>query len=206
MMRAPSVWSGRARKRRGLLGLSLALSILVTGCGSAKTSGIAGLHLDPGAGWATVPVSRVVAPGEVLAAWSGPEQSSLAVYRGLPIPAPNPEALASETVTRLGNLPGMSDVVGSTPTIAGIKAARVDAVGMGDGGALAPSGMGKPLALEGKPLIPTRKVMITFPRGGDTLTVVWHFPNAARSAIEPSITAALASATLEQAASQAHTY
>jgi hypothetical protein len=184
----------------------LLTSLVVTGCGPTTPLDKAGLSISPGAGWTSIPTSSVVAPGEVIAAWSGPENSSLTVYTGLPVPGPDPEGFAKETVTLLQNMPGITEATASAPTIAGGKAARVDVLGMGDGRSFAPSGMGTPIARDGKPPLPTRKVAITFLRPGDTLTIAWHFPESARATVEPFIAAALAGLSLKQNASSTHTY
>ncbi len=178
----------------------------VVGCGPSTPEGRAGFSIEPSPGWtkATQPVG--VVPGSIIASWSGPEGATLVAFSSLPIPAPNPEALGKELATRWLNLPGVNIEGQSVATYSGLKAARVEAVGPGTGGSFVPSGIGKPVPVEGKPLIPTRMVYVSFPRGSDTLTLVWHFPESARAAIEPQVESALHSVHVVDSPQSASSY
>ncbi len=59
-------------------------------------------------------------PGTPLAAWSGPDGSSLVAYRTLP--GASPEMLAEALGNRLENLPGLKLLVKRSETLAGLPA------------------------------------------------------------------------------------
>src|SRR5206468_136750 len=123
----------------------------------------------PPASWRRVDPSARMVPGLAMAAWTGPDGSSLVVYRTLPIPGGSAATIAEGLANRLENLPGLHIRVRRTETVAGTTAARVEVVGPGSGDAMAPSGAGTPIAPAGKPLTPTHQVTLGFVRPGDTL-------------------------------------
>jgi hypothetical protein len=132
-------------------------------------------------------------PGVALAAWAGPEDSSLVLYRTLPVPDGTAAKIAEALATRLENLPGLKIAVKRTENIADTTAARVEVVAPGTGDAIAPSGIGSPIAPEGKSLIPTREVTVGFVRPGETVFLTWHTPESSYQRIAPDIDATLKS-------------
>jgi hypothetical protein len=135
-------------------------------------------------------------PGTALAAWSGPEGSSLVVYRSLPFPDGTAAMIAESLANRLTNLPDLEVKVKRTEKVAGEPAARVEVIAQGNGDSLAPSGAGTPVSTTGKPLIATRQVTVGFPRQGGSLFLSWHMPESAYSRISPDIEAVLGSLQL----------
>lgn len=170
--------SDRARGIRAL-GLSAVVAGLVAGCEPGSPLAGAGVELRLPSAWRPVEPDTWPVPGVPLAAWSGPDGSSLVVYRALPIPGGRAEALAEELANRLTNLPGMKVLSARSETLSGMSAARVEAIAPGTGSALAPSGAGVPRNRDDRPLVPTRLVVLGFPRSADTLFLVWHRPASA---------------------------
>ena len=111
-----------------------------------------------------------------LAAWAGPDGSSLVLYRTLPAPGGSPAMIAEALANRLENLPELRLVVNRTEKVGETTAARVEVVAPGTGDALAPSGTGTPMAPAGKTLIPTREVTVGFHRPDATLFLTWDSP------------------------------
>jgi hypothetical protein len=102
------------------------------------------------------------------------------------------EALAN----RLTNLPELKLLARQTETVAGQPAARVEVVAPGTGDALAPSGVGFPIAPEGKTLASTHRVTLGFARSSGPLYLTWHMPEAVHDRIAPDIEAVLKSLKL----------
>jgi hypothetical protein len=128
-------------------------------------------------------------PGTPLAAWTGPDGSSLVLYRTLPVPGSTATMLAEAVGNRLESLPQTELVVKQITTVGSAHAARVEAVGPGTGDALAQSGLGLPVAPQGKSLVPTRQVNFVFPRPSETICLTWHLPQRAHKRIAPDIEA-----------------
>jgi hypothetical protein len=170
-----------------------ALMMLIAGCQRGGRIGQAGLALSPPASWRPVASAGKVVPGVPLAAWSGPDGSSLVLYRTLWVPGGTAEKLTEALANRLDNLPGLQLLVRRTETVAGAGAGRVEAVAPGTGDALAASGMGTPLQPDGKTLFPTRVVTLAFARPAETLYLTWHMPESSYPQIAPEIEATLAS-------------
>lgn len=170
----------------------------LSGCTEATPLAAAGVGLSLPAGWHAVDRSTWLVPGTPLAAWAGPGGSSLVVYRTLAIPAGRAEEVLTEQANRLVNLPELKVVGRRIETAGGLPAARVEAVAPGTGDALAATGMGTPSAPPGRALVPTRRVVITVPRAGDTLCFVWHAPESAAEALGAQVEAALSSLTIEK--------
>jgi hypothetical protein len=130
-------------------------------------------------------------PGVPLAAWSGSEGSSLVVYRTLPVPGGSAATITEGLANRLENLPGLQVRERRTETVAGLSAARVEVVAPGTGDALAPSGVGTPVAPAGKSLLPTRRVILGFSGPVETLYFTWHIPESSYDRIAPEVQATL---------------
>jgi hypothetical protein len=167
--------------------------VLVSGSGCLRAGRLPeqDVTLAPPVPWRPVPPSTWMVPGTPLAAWSGPDGASLVVYRRLPVPGGSAAMLADSIGIGLESLPEVRVVAKESTTIAGAAAARVEAVAPGTGDALAPSVLGKPVAPEGKALVPTRQVTIAFPRPSETVYLVAHMPETAHDQIAPQIDAAI---------------
>jgi hypothetical protein len=142
-------------------------------------------------------------PGEPLAAWAGPDGSSLSIYRALPDPDGSAEALVTGLANRLDNLPGVQIRERTTEAVAGTTAARVELVGPGTGDALAASGTGTPVAPDDTELVPTRQVTLGFIRPSGTLYLSWHLPESSYERIAPEIRATVKSLRLAASGMQA---
>ncbi|CAN5911633.1 hypothetical protein BH23PLA1_BH23PLA1_19820 [soil metagenome] len=170
----------------------IGLAILCPGCGhSAPRS-----DLVLSENWESAEPSQFLVPGEALAAWRGPEGSSLVIYRTLPAPGATAESLAKDLAHRLTNLPELRVESVGFQKIGGRRAARVEAVAPGTGDALAPSGLGKAIAPHGQTLIPTRRINLGFPEPDGPIWFSWHFPESAKETIQPQVEAALATIDL----------
>jgi hypothetical protein len=177
---------------------SLALLLgLMPGCSPKRPLDRAGITLSPEKSWHAQSRTTWMVPGTPLAAWSGPDGSSLVVYRTLWVPAGSAEMLAEALANRLGNLPGAKLLVKRTETVAGRAAARLELVAPGTGGALAASGLGTPIELPDKPLEPTRQLTLVFPRSKDTIYLTWHMPEKSHDRIEPEIRTTLQTLSFE---------
>ncbi|WP_148593245.1 type 2 periplasmic-binding domain-containing protein [Aquisphaera giovannonii] len=151
----------------------------------------AGFQVKPPDGWKAVERSRWLAPGTPLAAWAGPDNSSLVVYQTLPAPSDTAEVLAEAMANRLMNLPELTLTAKRTETIAGQAASRVEAVAPGSGAAFAPSGIGKPVAASGETLIPTHRVVVGFPRSDGPVFLAWHAPESSSARLLQDVEATL---------------
>jgi hypothetical protein len=101
--------------------------------------------------------------------------------------------IAEALANRLENLPELKVVVHRTEKVGETTAARVEVVAPGTGGALAPSGTGKPVAPAGQALVPTREVIMGFHRPDATLFLSWTAPETSYARIAPEIQATLES-------------
>ena len=133
-----------------------ALIAVIPGCKPGTLLERAGIRGCAPASWHSVLPATWMVPGTPLAAWSGPDGSSFAIYRTLWVPAGSPEMLAEALGNRLANLPGLKLLVKRSEAIAGIQAARLEVIAPGTGDALAPSGLGQPIQPPGKTLTPVR--------------------------------------------------
>jgi hypothetical protein len=165
--------------------------VLTLGCGPAGSEGFPGFELAPPATWRRVEPSAWMVPGVPLAAWSGPEGSSLVVYRTLPLPGGSAATIAEGLANRLENLPGLQVRERRTETVAGRSAARVEVVAPGTGDVLASSGVGTPVAPAGKSLTPTHQVTLGFVEPDRTLYFTWHIPESSYDRTAPEIQATL---------------
>lgn len=172
----------------GLIGL---LS-LGAGCGSNATLaglGVSGLH--PSKSWTAADPSSFVVPGRAIAAWRSPEGGSLVVLRALAAPRTNAAGLASELTTRLENLPELRIVKSSLRLVGGVRSAIVEIVAPGPGDALAPSGLGRPIAVDDRPLIPTRRIAVGIPGRNQTVWLIWHAPESAAASLSNEVESVL---------------
>ena len=173
-----------------LLSMTAAL-VLISGCQPAGPLARAGIDFTVPASWRPVKPTASRVPGVPLAAWAGPDGSSLVLYRTLPVPGGSPAMIAEALANRLENLPELRLVVNRTEKIGDTTAARVEVVAPGTGDALAPSGTGPPTAPAGKTLIPTRQVTLGFHRPDATLFLTWDSPESSYERIAAEIKATL---------------
>lgn len=175
---------------------AVALLVPVAGCGQSGWYGPMAVPVEPPSTWKRVEPTRWNVPGAAVAAWSGPDQSSLVVYQTLPTPGGTAAMLVESLANRMDNLPGVRIIERRTETVAGVEAARVELVAPGTGDALAPSGAGSFVAPEGRSLVATRQVTLGFPRDRRTIFVRWHAPESSYDRIAPDIAATLRSVRL----------
>jgi hypothetical protein len=143
-------------------------------------------------------------PGTPLAAWEGPQGSSLVVYRALPSPGGSAAATLVALANRLENLPGLTLREKRVESLGDTSAARIEVVAPGTGAALAPSGTGTPVAPPGKTLVPTRQIIVALVETEWTYYITWHVPESAYKQIEPDIKLTLES--LQRTSSGASAY
>jgi hypothetical protein len=130
-------------------------------------------------------------PGVPVAAWAGPDGSSLVLYRTPWVPGGTAEMLAEALGNRLENLPELRLLAKRVETAGGVPAARVEVVAPGTGAALAASGMGVPFAPPDTTLVPTRQLVLGFARTGETLYLAWHAPASSYDRLAPEIEATI---------------
>jgi hypothetical protein len=164
---------------------------LLPGCGPRAPLDRAGIAISPPGSWHVQARAKWMVPGTPLAAWLGPDGSSLVAYQTLWVPGGSAEMLAEALGNRLESLPELKLLVKRVETIAAVPAARVEVVAPGTGDALAPSGLGAPIEPTGKALIPTRQVTLAFARPSGTIYLTWHMPEASFDRIEPEIQTSL---------------
>ena len=165
----------------------------LSGCQPAEPLARAGITLAPPPSWRSVKPNASKAPGVALAAWSGPDGSSLIVYRTLPAPGGSATMIEEALVNRLTNLPGLELVAHRTETMGEMTAARVEVVAPGTGDALAPTGTGTPITPPGKTLFPTREVTMGVHRPDATLFLTWDVPESSYARVAHDIKATLES-------------
>jgi hypothetical protein len=184
----------RARVQIALAFSALAAVLVVfSGCQPAGPLERAGVAVTPPGSWQPVKPSSWMVPGVALAAWAGPDGSSLVLYHTPWVPGGSAEMLAEALGNRLENLPELRLLVKRTETAGGMPAARVEVVAPGTGDALAASGLGTPIAPPGKTLVPTHQVTLGFPRPAETLYFTWHVPESSFGRIAPEVEATIAS-------------
>jgi hypothetical protein len=180
------------RRVAGLFRLAAGCSLLlITGCGGTplERAGVSGLR--PSEGWTEVDPSRFAVPGRAIAAWSGPNGSSLVVAKLLAVPHASADTLTREMSARFENLPELRIVQASKKKIGGIESAYIEVVAPGTGDALAPTGLGKPIAPPGKELVDTRRISLGIPAASQTLWLIWHAPEASAGALTAEIEKAI---------------
>ena len=177
---------------RFLFKLTMLLAVM-PGCTPGTLLERSGVALKPPPSWKPMRPTKWLVPGTPLAAWSGPDGSSLVIYRTLWVPNGSAEMLLEAQGNRLENLPGTKVLAKRVETIAGVRAARIDLIAPGTGDAMAPSGLGEAIKPPDKALVPTRQVMLAFARPAETIYMTWHMPEGAYDRIEPDIRATLES-------------
>ena len=107
---------------------------VIPGCARGTPLERSGVAVTPPASWQQVRPTAWMVPGTALAAWSGPDGSSLVIYRTLWVPDGSAEMLLEGQANRLGNLPGAKLIVKRTETTAGgAPAARLELDCAGNG-------------------------------------------------------------------------
>jgi hypothetical protein len=172
--------------------LAIALT-LIGGCRPAGPLERVGITLSPPPSWRPAEPTATMAPGVQLAAWTGPDGSSLVLYRTLPAPGGSAKMIGEALANRLANLPGLKVMVHRTENVGEMTAARVEVVAPGTGNALAPSGSGPPTAPAGKSLVPTREVTLGFHRPNATLFLTWAIPESSYARLADEIKTTLES-------------
>jgi hypothetical protein len=184
----------------------LLCATLAEGCLPSGSPDGGGVTLTPPSHWrATDPSSRLV-PGRPVAAWSGPENSVLVVYKTLPMPGGTAAQAAHALATRLENLPGLTVVVNRTETIGGETLGRIEVVGPGTGDQLAPSSVGVAVAPPGQSLVPTRQITIFIVRPAETIQLSWSLPESAHEKLAADVQATLESIRFTPGASSWQSY
>ncbi len=173
-----------------IVGLILLASI-ASGCQPIGPLEGAGVGLSVPDGWKSVEPTRWQVPGRALAAWAGPDGSSFVMYQGLPTPRGSAATAAEGLVNRLTNLPELRILDRKEESLAGVPSVRIDLSAPGFGDAIAPSGVGVPMATEGKTLIPTRQATIVVSRNRGPLFLTWHAPESAWPRIDADIQSTL---------------
>ncbi len=173
----------------------LALAALLAGC-DGDPYPATGLRPEVPAGWSRWRGEPPMVPGTVVDAWrvptTGEADGSLIVFRSPYLPRTTAAQLVEQRRFLLLNLPetelldarvidvGGIDVGGID--LGGVAAAFVELRAAGTGSALAPTGLGRPVATGGETtLIPTRRLWVAMPldaaRG--TIEIVLHCPDGA---------------------------
>lgn len=152
--------------------------VFIAGCGVETPLQRAGVAVQVPQGWEPVAPETWPVPGTALAAWRGPNRSSLVIYTTLPIPKPNALALGREMTDRLLNLTGVEVEEQGSVTLYGNLAARVQARGPGLGDCFVATSAGKASVPDGKTLETTQRVIVAIPRQQSTINLVWHSPAA----------------------------
>jgi hypothetical protein len=189
----------RATVRIALI-LSITLAVAVPGCRPAGALERAGIEIAPPASWRPVKPSTWMVPGVPIAAWAGPDGSSLVLYRTPWVPGGTALMLAEALANRMENLPELRLLAKRTETTGGVPAARVEVVAPGTGAALAASGMGVPFAPPETTLVPTHQLVLGFPRPGETLYLAWHAPESSFRRLAPEIEATIKSLRFDSGA------
>jgi len=177
----------------------VALALSATGCGGPSPGATSSVQVDPGPGWTRISTTTPLVPGRCLAAWTGPDGSTLTLVRTLPIPRGTAEGLAAELSSRFENLPGMTREFAGVAKVGSVDAAKVVVVAPGTGGAIAASGLGTPIAPPGVTLIPTRRINLGFVRPDGAEWLIVHHPQPASPALTASIDAIVQGVTVRDA-------
>jgi len=163
--------------------VALALLLFLAGCGEDARARH-GYRVSVPAAWEPwrQPPAPVV-PGEVLEAYGVPAagtRGSLVVFRSGYVPETTAGQLLAATHYLLLNLPSLEIKAEREITVGGKPAVLVEVVADGTGGALAPTGLGKPVAPPRESLIRTRRVWVRVPRGPEDgmLEVFFHVPES----------------------------
>lgn len=167
-----------ARGFRAVQLLFLLILGAFAGCSGGTPMERAGIErLDVPAGWTPTSTESYRVPGVPLASWNGPDGGSFVVYRELSAPGDDPASLSRRVANRYLNFPGLKVISAGEVTFTR-PASRVEAVAPGTGAAFLPTGTGEPVASDGRPPIPTRRVLISVPMGEETVSFLWHAPES----------------------------
>jgi hypothetical protein len=142
---------------------------------------------QPGPEWTSVDPSAVVVPGDPLAAWTGPEECSLAIFRALPIPRPDAGALLADWANRLTGFPETRVLSQEVIRVRNRPAFRLEAVALGTGSKWAATSLGVSPSDPEKRLIPTRRVLVGIPEREGTYYVQWTYPERGQDRVKPAI-------------------
>ena len=112
---------------------------------------------------------------------------SFVVYRELSVTGTDAASIATRVANRYENFPGLTVISAKSTTYAGQSAARIEAVAPGTGAAFLPTGTGVPLASDGLAPVPTRRILISIPRGSETLSFLWHAPEEMAESLNTQI-------------------
>ncbi len=189
--------------RSGFVFASIILT-LTAGCSEQSFKSDVTLRCPPG--WTRELTTTVHFPGTLIEACKGPEGALLVVYRSLPIPDPDPEALSRDLANRLQNLPGLRLVQRDVKLIQSRKGAWVEVVAPGNTDGLAPSGTGVPIVVGSKTIVPTRQLLVGFPRAADTIWFRWTFPDSIEKTIRPQIADTLEAFQMSDPSAEPQTY
>jgi len=152
-------------------------------------------------------------PGETLEAYEVPppdpapgesraRPGSLVLFRSPHVPETTAAQLLTATHYLLLNLPSLRIESEREAQVGGAPAAIIEVVADGSGGALYPTGLGKPLPPPGEPgpAVPTRRIWVRIPRGAKrgVLEVFFHAPESVEKNLRPAWEAVLASLELRK--------
>lgn len=187
----------RFPRAKWLRGIGILLGAVAIGCEPGEPLQQAGVKVAVGKFWQPMGANHWKVPGQALAAWSGPQDSSFVIYQTMPVPGvPSSEVLSAALVNRLTNLPSLQILDHKPLTVGGIPAARIELVAQGFGDAIAPSGAGVPVSVDGKSLRPTRQTTVVISRRSSPLYLTWHAPESSWPEIAPEIDAILGKISL----------
>lgn len=193
--------------RLGRTGHALSLMVvLLSGCDPGDSRDTPIVSLSPPPGWSERPLTDYSVPGEPLAAWSGPDRSSIVVFRTLPVPYATASRLARGEVGRFEAYPGASQLRSQVITLpGGLEAGRIEAVAPGTGDALTPPVTGLAVNVDdpgsaegGQSLVPTRRITIVLPDPSGPIWIYWHFPESAHESMAPQVDAMIRTLSLER--------
>lgn len=168
------------------------LVLFCAGCGERSALDRAGISgLKPSSGWSATDPARFAVPGRAIASWTGPDGASLVAYGTIAAPRVSAQALLKEALVRFENLPEMRILESSTKKVGGVDAAYLEILAPGTGDELAPTGLGRPIAPEGKTLIPTKRISIGIPSPDRTIWLTWHCPESSSSTLKSEVESAI---------------
>ena len=167
-----------------------------------------GYGLDVPPAWKKWTGPQPTVPGDVLEAYEIPapepapgeaasRPGSFIVFRSPHAPATTAAQLLTATHYLLLNLPSLRIESEREAQVGGSPAVVIEVVADGSGGALYPTGLGKPLPPPGEagPAVPTRRIWVRIPRGPKlgVLELFFHAPESVATRLRPAWDAVLAS-------------
>jgi len=172
-----------ARRPCAIVFVALLIVGTLSGCSGGTPLQRAGVErLDVPEGWTATSVETWPVPGSPLAAWKGPDGWSFVVYRELSAVGNDAPSIVQRTRNRFENFPGLT-VVSAGEVEFSKPAARVEATAPGTGASWFPTGTGVPLGASGATSVPTRRVLISVPLNRETVSFLWHAPEADAEAL-----------------------